>query len=154
MKKRWIAFLLAAVLGLGVGGCAQTEEQVEEETEADEDYGIMYLPLYIYLSVESLDDGVVALRISNHSGYEIEYDEAFALEREEEDGWVTLEAEETEPDDAVYTLEDLEEAVVLCDLNPYGDLGDGHYRIEKDDLYAEFILEDGTLFLPVDPYGR
>ncbi len=147
-KKYWLVLLIAS-LSMSLAGCASSDEETETETDIaadEEDYGIMTLPLYIGLSVESIDDGVATVKIENRSGYEIEYDNAFSLERAEGDEWVTLQPEEEIAfEDVAYVLPDLEDAEVKCDLNPYGELEDGHYRIEKDDIYAEFELEDGEL---------
>ncbi|MCD7760445.1 MAG: hypothetical protein LUH16_01510 [Clostridiales bacterium] len=115
-------------------------------TVADES-GISTMPLEMTMTVVDLTDGVVTVLIDNQSGYEMEYGEHFALEMERDGEWYVL-----PPKDALafidiaYILPDMEQAEETCDLTAYGELEAGHYRIVKDDMTAEFWLdENGTL---------
>ncbi len=121
---------------------------------ADDD-GISSLPLNIQYEIEDIIDGVVILHITNYSGDEFIYDEYFTLEAEDEDDWLEMERiEDVTWTDLAYVLEDGEDTEVECDLNPFGDLLDGHYRITKEDISVDFWLESGFLFIQGDPDGK
>ncbi len=112
------------------------------------DYGVSTIPLYIGYTVEDITDEVATLLIENYSGYEITYDLYFDLEAEKEGDWVALERlEDVALEDEEYTLADQSRAKIECDLAPYGELPDGKYRILKDDIYAEFTIENGQLVI-------
>ncbi|MCC8129211.1 MAG: hypothetical protein LIO51_04640 [Clostridiales bacterium] len=113
---------------------------------ADES-GISTMPLEMTMTVLDLTDGVVTVLIDNQSGYEMEYGESFSLETEQEGEWYVLPPQGTlEFNDIAYILQDMEQAEETCDLTAYGELEAGHYRIVKDDMAAEFWLdENGAL---------
>ncbi|MCD7945805.1 MAG: hypothetical protein LUF81_04280 [Clostridiales bacterium] len=115
-------------------------------TVADES-GISTMPLEMTMTVVDLTDGVVTVLIDNQSGYEMEYGEYFSLEMEQDGEWYVLPPQGTlEFNSIAYILQDMEQAEETCDLTAYGDLEAGHYRIVKDDMTAEFWLdENGAL---------
>lgn len=113
---------------------------------ADES-GISTMPLEMIMTVLDVTDGVVTVLIDNQSGYEMSYGEYFSLETEQDGEWYVLPPQGTlEFDDIAYILQDMEQAEETCDLTAYGALPAGHYRIVKDDMTAEFWLdENGAL---------
>lgn len=112
-----------------------------------EDSGISALPLEMYMTVLDVSDGVATVLIDNQSGYEMDYSEYYSLQMERDGQWYILPPKENMAfNDIAHILPDLESVTVTCDLSPYGALQAGHYRLEKDGMYAEFWLdEQGTL---------
>lgn len=108
-----------------------------------EEHGIANLPLEMYMTVEDFTDGVATVCIDNQSGYEMSYSEYYSLQVERDGQWYTLPPkEELAFNDIAYLLPDLQQATMTCDLNPYGDLKAGHYRLAKDGMTAEFWLDE------------
>ncbi|MCD8382691.1 MAG: hypothetical protein LUC30_07225 [Clostridiales bacterium] len=112
-------------------------------TSTADESGISTMPLEMTMTVQGIADGVVTVLIDNQSGYEMEYGESFSLEMERDGGWYVLPPQETlEFNDLAYILPDMEQATATCDLTAYGTLEAGHYRIVKDDMTAEFWLDE------------
>ena len=110
---------------------------------AEGDYAVSNLPLRTYLTIQDITDGIATVVIDNQSGYEVSYGECYALQLERDGEWYTLQPREPLAFiDIAYILQDLEQATVTCDLTPYGDLAAGHYRLVKDDMAAEFWLDE------------
>lgn len=148
LRNKWflpILILVFVVMGIFYNRNAQTtgELHLAEETKFDEvSSQITTLPLEMYLTVTDYEDGILTVLISNQSGYEMQYTEAFELEAEINGVWERLTPKGTDRNQtAVHTIADLEEAELMCDLTAYGTLDEGHYRLLLDDLMAEFDLE-------------
>ena len=110
---------------------------------AEGDYAIANLPLRTYLTIQDITDGIATVLIDNQSGYEMSYSEYYSLQLERDGEWYTLPPREPLAfSDIAYVLQDLEQATVTCDLTVYGDLAAGHYRLVKDDMAAEFWLDE------------
>lgn len=110
---------------------------------AEGDYAIANLPLRTYLTIQDITDGIATVLIDNQSGYEMSYSEYYSLQLERDGEWYTLPPREPLAfSDIAYVLQDLEQATVTCDLTVYGDLAAGHYRLVKDDVAAEFWLDE------------
>lgn len=127
------------------GGEATKPEDTDEiqvEPEETDDYGIMNLPLGMYLSVKEVKDGVVTLEIDNQSGYEMSYGGDFFLDVEKDGQWERVSMQDgVAIADIAYVIEDLEKQEYTIDLNAlYGELEAGHYRLYQDDMSAEFDL--------------
>ena len=106
-----------------------------------EEYGNMSpMELGAEMYVKQISDGIATLVIHNYSGHEIGYSEHFSLQKEVGGQWYILPVEMAGYgfNDVAYLLEDGASVEVTADLNIYGDLEDGSYRIVKDDLVAPF----------------
>lgn len=110
----------------------------------DPDQGIATLPLETYMTVQDVTGGIVTAVIDNQSGYDFEYSEYYALQKEIGGAWYALPITQTNVgfNDIAHILPDLEQATVRCDLTIFGELTPGRYRLVKDGLYAEFTLDE------------
>ena len=140
MRKIWIA-ALTAVLLLSVyvwRGSLRTALPVEEQTlrlaepaQTEKD-GIL-------LRAEKLEDGVLTVRLINHSGDRWYYGEGFGLfRRNAQEGWDSV------PDERswimiAHEMEDGDEVTLALDLTPLP-LESGTYKLVKDGLELPFRL--------------
>lgn len=124
--------------------------------------GMSLMPLGIFLTVTRVEDGVATLLLENQSGGDLEYAARTALDVEQGGTWISLPLRaEVAVEDVLYRLEDLQSASISCNLNDYGPLNPGHYRLHFDDLTAEFELttpgytapEDGVV-MTAQPEGK
>lgn len=124
-----------------------TAEKVNPVFYGNPDEGISNLPLEMYMTVQSVTGGVATVLIDNQSGYEMSYDEYYSLQMDRNGQWCQLPMKgDVGFNDIAYVLQDLEQATVTCDLNIFGELSAGRYRLVKSDMYAEFSLdEEGNL---------
>ena len=111
------------------------------DTPANDNDGIEHMNLSTTMEVIDYLPGCLRIRISNRSGYPIEYDNVFTLYVKKNGEWVEM----TWPDghtfsDEVYFLEDMEEKELDCDIMTIEPLDSGEYRICKGDLQSEFRL--------------
>ncbi len=96
----------------------------------------------ITLAVYGLKDGVLSLNLQNSSGSDFEYSEYFVLEWYRDGAWyIVPPLEEIAFNDIAHILAAGSGDIVTCDLNPYGELTAGDYRIVKDGLTAEFGMD-------------
>lgn len=97
----------------------------------------------ISLSVVSVDGNIVTIQIENDSVEEYTYGTYYSLQKEIDGKWYAIPAALSNYgfEDIAYILEAGKTAEEKCDLTMYGELQEGHYRIEKDQLAAEFYLE-------------
>ncbi len=122
------------------------EKAQTQETETED--GISALPLGTVMTVTDMDHGIATVLIDNQSGYEISYGEHYSLQKEIDGEWYILPIAKTNIvfHDIAYILQDLSQATVTCDLTIFGELEAGNYRLIKDDMTAEFALdEEGNL---------
>ena len=137
MRRIWIA-ALSAVLLLSAcarqGGPAPAGEQTLRLAEAvqTEKDGIL-------LRAEKLEDGILTVRLINHSGDRWYYGESFGLyRRNAQNGWDSV------PDGRswimiAHELEDGDEVTLALDLTPLP-LESGTYKLVKDGLELSFRL--------------
>ena len=103
--------------------------------------GISSMPLMIWAEASGYKDGVLTVTVINESGYDMTYSENFLLEKKTNGKYYRLHSQTAAvPGEDDLPLADLEQAEVLCDLNSYGQLKAGYYRITLGDLTAEFRL--------------
>ena len=99
------------------------------------------------MTVTDLRDGVLTVQLDNQSGADYGYDGYYSLLREEDGVLREISAQEQiAVEDVLYTVADQAQATVTCDLNCFGPLASGRYRLLKGDLSADFVLtSEGTL---------
>ena len=136
-------------------GAAKEQLTMEEIVEANsklelvqgttnEDLGISTLPMEMYLKVTGYHDGILLVDVINESGATMFYGRSYFLDRMNE---ATGEWEELPMVEAMMWAQDMIEIADLetqsteCDLNPYGALEPGSYRIRKADMSCEFALK-------------
>ena len=139
MRKIWIAALSAALL---LSACARQGDQsaapvgeqtlrLAEAVQTEKD-GIL-------LRAEKLEDGILTVRLINHSGDRWYYGESFGLyRRNAQNGWDSV------PDGRswimiAHELEDGDEVTLALDLTPLP-LESGTYKLVKDGLELSFRL--------------
>lgn len=184
MKQIFIRILIFALL-LGLTGCGapieptqpslpQQPEQLAPQSEtppsqleeagdgaADQEETVSSSQ-EMTLSVEQVEDGIASVCIHNGSGAEQTFSTYYSLEQEQKGQWYPLTPVETLGfEDVAYRLEAGEQVTVTCDLNVFGLLAPGHYRLGKDEMMGEFTLrspgntakEDGVV-LTATPEGE
>lgn len=105
-------------------------------------------PEGVSMAVTEYRDGIATVSIDNQSGDGIEYGEAYGLQKEIEGRWYELPMAVTNVGfaDIAMVLNDQGQAEETCDLTIFGELGEGNYRLIKDDMAAEFFLDgEGNL---------
>lgn len=107
------------------------------------DYGVSDLPLGIKVSVVSLKDNILTLKVDNQSGYEMVFNKHGQLQRLDNNQWLDISmVDGALIEDTVYTLKDLENVQIEYDLNNlYGDLESGTYRLLWEDTEVTFNIE-------------
>ena len=95
----------------------------------------------VIMTVTDLRDGVLTVQLDNQSGADYDYDGYYSLLREEDGVLREISAQEQiAVEDVLYTVADQAQATVTCDLNCFGPLASGRYRLLKGDLSADFVL--------------
>lgn len=136
MKRIWITVLAVLLL---LTACARQEEpppaeqtlRLAEKAEAEKDG--------IRLMVDSLDDGVLTIRLQNRSSERRYYGESFGLfRRSAQGGW------ESVPDGRswimiAHELAEGDEVTIQLDLTPLP-LESGTYKLVKDGIEVSFRL--------------
>lgn len=137
-----LAFPNAGLLGVYDLRFLEPAGEAEPAQDAGEDEGIAHLPLEMYMTVQDVTDGVATVLIDNQSGDVMSFSEYYSLQKEIDGMWYNLPIAKTNIgfNDIAYELQDLEQATVTCDLNIFGDLSLGRYRLVKDGMTAEFTL--------------
>lgn len=148
LRNKWflpVLIIVFVVMGIFYNRNSQTtgELHLAKENKLDEvSSQISAFPLEIYLSVTDYKDGTLTVLISNQSGDEMKHTEEFELEVEADGAWERLTPQEKDNvQTEFYSIADLEEVEIECDLTSYGVLESGHYRLIMDDLITEFTLE-------------
>lgn len=104
---------------------------------------ISTMPLEMTMKAVKFENGILTLEIDNHSGYEMTYGEDYELQRQEGDSFVKVEPEsDIVWHDIAYSIPDLTKVTVTCNLNPYGKLQAGVYKLIKSDMEAVFELTE------------
>ena len=94
----------------------------------------------VSLRMVSLDGNVATLEYRNDSGIEFTYGEDFTLQKLYDEWYGIPTASNAIFHSLLYILNPGDERQIKCNLFMYGELEDGHYRIVKDDLCAEFDI--------------
>lgn len=138
MKKFW-NLILAALAVASLAACGSSKADAETNADA----GISNLPLGMYMSVESVENGVVTLVVDNQSGYAMTYTEVFTLEVLNGEVWEEVPYQEgVEAPENVYSIADLEQATLSYDLTAmYGELPAGTYRLTQEDMQVTFEMQ-------------
>lgn len=94
----------------------------------------------VSLRMVSLDGNEATLEYRNDSGIEFTYGEAFTLQKLYDEWYEIPTAINAFFNLPLYWVNPGDERQTECNLFMYGELEDGHYRIVKDDLCAEFDI--------------
>ena len=94
----------------------------------------------VSLRMVSLDGNEATLEYRNDSGIEFTYGEDFTLQKLYDEWYGIPTASNAIFHSLLYILNPGDERQIKCNLFMYGELEDGHYRIVKDDLCAEFDI--------------
>ena len=94
----------------------------------------------VSLRMVSLDGNVATLEYRNDSGIEFTYGEDFTLQKLYDEWYGIPTASNAIFHSLLYILNPGDERQIKCNLFMYGELEDGHYRIVKDNLCAEFDI--------------
>lgn len=94
----------------------------------------------VSLRMVSLDGNVATLEYRNDSGIEFTYGEDFTLQKLYDEWYEIPTAINAFFNLPLYWVNPGDERQTKCNLFMYGELEDGHYRIVKDDLCAEFDI--------------
>lgn len=137
-----LSFPNAGLLGKNDVRFLKPAGEAEPAADPDDDLDIAHLPLGMYMTVQDVTDGVATVLIDNQSGSVMSYGEYYSLQKELDGMWYELPIAKTNIGfiDIAYELQDLEQATATCDLNIFGELSPGRYRLIKDDMTAEFTL--------------
>lgn len=97
----------------------------------------------VTLSVTAVEGNVVTVKIQNDSDEDFFYGEYFTLQKEIDGFWYTIPVRLSNYGfhDIGRILQAHNSSEEKCDITMYGELDNGHYRIEKQQLVADFYLE-------------
>lgn len=97
----------------------------------------------VTLAVTDVKDAIVTVTLTNDSDEAFGYGEYFSLQKELDGEWYTLPPALSNYgfSDLGYILDPHQSAEETCDLTMYGDLEPGPYRIAKEGMAAEFVIE-------------
>ena len=98
--------------------------------------------LEIIYSYMQRDERVKCVKLENNSDDDFSYSESFSLQKEIDGSWYRM------PDrlsnygfnSILIRLPAHESVEQKCDITKFGELGKGHYRIEKEGLLADFYI--------------
>lgn len=97
----------------------------------------------IVLSIVSVEQPLVTIQIQNNTKHSFNYGARYSLQKEVDGQWYSL--PHKYPDYAFHeiglSLPGGEQTEEICNLSMYGELGKGHYKLEKEDLAAEFFVD-------------
>lgn len=143
MKRIWFGALAALLL---LTACGQAEKPAAAPTAVPAEEVALRLAEKaetekngVLLKIESFEDGMLHIRLINHSGKTWYYGESYSLfKRNAEDGWTSV------PDDRswimiAYELEDGDEVSLALDLSPLP-LETGTYKLVRDGMELPFRL--------------
>lgn len=96
----------------------------------------------VSLSVVSVEDHIVTIKIQNDSDEDFFYGEYFTLQKEIDGSWYEIPVRHSNYgfNDIGLYLQAHSTEEETCDITMYGELEQGHYRIEKEGLAAEFEI--------------
>lgn len=104
-------------------------------------------PEGLTMTVEDIGTSGITVRIANNSGEEFSYGEYFSLQKQIDGQWYTIPVREDNVgfQDIAYILPDGESASETYNLNIYGTLEPGTYRLVVETLSAEFLVGHGRM---------
>lgn len=166
MMKAIIGLLLSAFL-LGTAGCqtntgntsSATEsadattaiyENVDDDhltlqIEEDQNEGIAFLPLGVYMRPVSYEAGQLEVVIDNQSGADYYYGKDYMLQKKDGENWIDVEPVEDYGWPKISLMvKDTETATESYDLTVFGNLTAGTYKLVKNDLETEFTLVEAS----------
>lgn len=97
----------------------------------------------VSISVESFDGSSVTLNIQNDSSEDFYYGTYYSLQKQIDGVWYRLPVKLSNYGftDIGMILNSHSSTQEQCDLTMYGKLEEGHYRIEKEKMVAEFVVD-------------
>lgn len=101
----------------------------------------------VVMSVEDIQPSRITVSIANNSGEEFSYGRYFSLQKQIDGQWYTMpvQADNIGFEDLACVLPDGKSASETYDLNIYGTLEPGIYRLVVQNLSAEFLVGHGNL---------
>ena len=105
------------------------------------------VPEGLTLTVEDIGTSEITVRITNNSGEEFSYGEYFSIQKQIDGQWYTVpvRADNVGFQDIAHILPDGESASETYNLNIYGTLEPGTYRLVVETLSAEFLVGHGRM---------
>lgn len=97
----------------------------------------------VTLSVIAVEGKIVTVKIQNDSDEDFFYSEYFTLQKEIDGFWYKIPVRLSNYgfNDIGLILQAHEISEKKCDITMYGELDNGHYRIEKEQLAADFYIK-------------
>ena len=104
-------------------------------------------PEGLTMTVEDIGTSGITVRIANNSGEEFSYGEYFSLQKQIDGQWYTIpvRADNVGFQDIAHILPDGESASETYNLDLYGTLEPGIYRLVVETLFAEFLVGHGRM---------
>ena len=104
-------------------------------------------PEGLTMTVEDIGTSEITVRIANNSGEEFSYGEYFSLQKQIDGQWYTIpvRADNVGFQDIAHILPDGESASETYNLDLYGTLEPGIYRLVVEMLSAEFLVGHGRV---------
>ena len=105
------------------------------------------VPEGLTLTVEDIGTSEITVRITNNSGEEFSYGEYFSIQKQIDGQWYTVpvRADNVGFQDIAHILPNGESASETYNLNIYGTLEPGTYRLVVETLSAEFLAGHGRM---------
>ena len=104
-------------------------------------------PEGLTMTVEDIGTSEITVRIANNSGEEFSYGEYFSLQKQIDGQWYTIPVREDNVgfQDIAHILPDGESTSETYNLDIYGTLEPGTYRLVVETLSAEFLMGHGRM---------
>ncbi len=104
-------------------------------------------PEGLTMTVEDIGTSEITVRIANNSGEEFSYEEYFSLQKQIDGQWYTIPVREDNVgfQDIAHILPDGESVSETYNLDLYGTLEPGIYRLVMKMLSAEFLVGHGRV---------
>lgn len=116
------------------------------------------LPRRVTAAATKLEDGVLTVAIRNESRDDFRYDGSCALEKSSGDGWqeVPFLSEDMRPQKSECVVKRFSALEHTYDLNVFGRLSEGRYRLVTDRFSAEFYINgsEGKTYFYRDENGE
>ena len=105
------------------------------------------VPEGLTLTVEDIGTSEITVRITNNSGEEFSYGEYFSIQKQIDGQWYTVpvRADNVGFQDIAHILPDGESTSETYNLDLYGTLEPGIYRLVVEMLSAEFLVGHGRM---------
>ncbi len=104
-------------------------------------------PEGLTMTVEDIGTSEITVRIANNSGEEFSYGEYFSLQKQIDGQWYTIPVREDNVgfQDIAHIFPDGESTSETYNLDIYGTLEQGTYRLVVETLSAEFLVGHGRM---------